>query len=133
MFSPISYNSTPTTINLVATALPNTLALRVPSTNVAPSVSSAQIDNNASAKTTFVSEKKSLNSLAVAIKKPDDFEVQNSLVNQAKAGIGQAAFFAQLANSDSSPEVNKFFAQYEKLVKYQSVKYKPSDAGKPIE
>jgi hypothetical protein len=131
MFAPIANSPIPAHINLVATPLPNTLALRVPSTDVAPSPSSAQIDNNASANSGFISEKISVAPLPIPLQTSAGLSAQNYVLAQTNGGAVQAEFLAQLASGDASPEVDKIFAQYEKLVKYGTVKYKPSDAGKP--
>jgi len=131
MFTPIANAPIPAHINLVATPLPNTLALRVPNNNVAPSPSSAQIDNNASANSGFILEKISIAPLPIPLQSVGGFSAQNYVLTQTSGGAVQAEFLAQLAGGDASPEVDKIFAQYEKLVKYGAVKYKPSDAGKP--
>jgi len=131
MFASIANISIPAHINLVATPLPNSVALRVPSTNVSPTISSAQIDNNASGNSNFIPQKTTASSLAIPLQTSSAFSAQNYVLSGTSGGAVQAGFLAQLASGDSSPEVDKIFVQYEKLVKYSTVKYKPSDAGKP--
>jgi hypothetical protein len=123
-------SATPT---LVATTLPNSSALRVPYDNVAPSVSSAQLDNNASANRNFTTK---TNILPQPL--PSNGTEEKFSFNQAGNSIyfspgAQTAFLAQLASGDISAEVHGIFVQYEKLVSYANVKYKPSNAGKPAD
>lgn len=114
MFTPITNTSfLPTSPTLVATPLPNSIALRVPYDTVSPSVSSAQLDNNASGNRN-------------PLPKIDITQFQTS-------ANAQTAFLTQLASSDISLETHGLFVQYEKLVSYANVKYKPSNAGKPVE
>jgi|GEM_PF-5872028 len=118
--------------SLVATQIPNSIALRVPPDNVSPSVSSAQLDNNASGNNMVSSLKSISPSLQIPV------QVASASIDSSFAGgsssvlsAGQAGFLAQLASGEVSPVVHGIFVQYEKLMSYGTVKYKPSDAGKP--
>lgn len=124
--------STPSVPTLVATTLPNSIALRVPSDNVAPSISSAQLDNNASGNRFALAK----NDPSLAVLTNPRAEIFSSITNSNSAPItanAQTAFLAQLAGGDISSETQSIFLQYEKLLNYANVKYKPSNAGKPVE
>lgn len=123
----------PAPVTLVATPLPNSIALRAPYDNVSPSVSSAQLDNNASGNRNYL-PKENVAQTIVANPSPENFSVNNSPSNSPSyTANAQTSFLAQLAAGDISPEVRGLFAQYDKLVSYANVKYKPSNAGKPTE
>lgn len=130
MFNPIANIPLPSaTPTLVATALPNSSALRVPYYNVAPSVSSAQLDNNASANRDFIA--KTHMPQPPASSGAEKFPLNETATSISFSPGAQTAFLAQLASGDISAEVHGIFVQYEKLLSYANVKYKPSNAGKP--
>ena len=120
---------------IVNTTTPGTNETHLPSTMVAPSFSSAQLDNNASGNNTIV--KASM---------PDVPQTQTlAAATSSNVGVPQSAsdkftlgaqtnFIAQLiAQGDNSPSAQGVLVQYEKLVNIANVKYKPSDAAKPQE
>ncbi len=132
MFTPIG-STVPQPLTLVATALPNSVALRVPEGNVAPSISSAELNNNASGNRNAL-PKADIQALPVVTNSAgEDFSVATNSNAPAYNSSSQTAFLAQLASGDISPEVHGIFVQYEKLLSYANVKYKPSNAGKPVE
>lgn len=123
----------PTTTTLVATPLPNSIALRAPYDNVSPSVSSSQLDNNASGNRDFLPKENSSQNIS-ANSAAENFSVDGSSANSPSySNNAQTSFLAQLAAGDISPEVRGLFAQYDRLVSYANVKYKPSNAGKPVD
>ncbi len=103
MFSAVNNINSPTIPSLVATALPRSDALRVPYYTVPPIVASQQSASQQS------------------YNQPMDIVYKTAQTN----------FLAQLAGGEISSEVRGIFVQYEKLVSYGNVKYRPSDAGKP--
>jgi|CXWL01.1.fsa_nt_gi hypothetical protein len=124
----------PTPPTLVATALPNSIALRVPYDNVAPSVSSSQLDNNASGNRNSLPKTESPQSFVNVSSAIENFSLSSLTVNSASyTANAQTSFLAQLAGGDLSPEVHGIFVQYDKLVSFANVKYKPSNAGKPVD
>ena len=134
MLSPLgNINSIATTPTLVATALPNSIALRVPYDNVAPSVSSAQLDNNASGNRNSLPKTEVPQTVASTASANEKFFLSSLANSTSFSASAQTTFLAQLASGDISPEVRSIFAQYDKLVSYANVKYKPSNAGKPSE
>lgn len=120
-------------MTLVATPLPNSIALRTPYDNVSPSVSSSQLDNNARTNRDFLPKENvpqtvTINSVA------ENFSATAPSTNSPSyTANAQTSFLVQLAAGDISPEVRGLFAQYDKLVNYANVKYKPSNAGKPVD
>lgn len=126
----IATSYVPTPPPVVNTTVPGSAILHVPYDNVAPSVSSVQINNNARG-----------NSTATPSNAPAEELVDNSgeetapQRNTARSGgplaSAQTTFLAQLAGQDNSPQSNVILVQYEKLIAYSNVKYKPSNALKP--
>ena len=123
----------PAPVTLVATPLPNSIALRAPYDNVSPSVSSAQLDNNASGNNVLLSKRDNAQiSIPINIA-AEKFSVPANSNSASFTANAQTAFLTQLASGDISPEIYGIFAQYEKLLSYANVKYKPSNAGKPVD
>jgi hypothetical protein len=123
----------PTSPTLVATALPNSNALRPPYDNVTPSVSSAKLDDNASGNRILLLKSENPQTSIPANIQAEKFIATQSANSTSFAANAQTAFLTQLASGDISPEVYGIFVQYDKLVSYANVKYKPSNAGKPVE
>lgn len=120
-----------TSQGLVATQISGSIALHVPPDNVAPSVSISQFDNNARRSGGGYQPLSSGGGvLQVPLASANYVETgkSNGGYSDISASVG---FLAQLASGEISPEVRGVFAQYEKLINYGNVKYKPSDAGKP--
>lgn len=113
------------TTPLINTAVPGSAIVHMPYDNVAPSVSSAQTDPNARGNSTPPPEEEH----APAAPPPSPFP--NFLSNPAVSSSVQATFLAQLISQDASPETTGILVQYEKLVAFSNVKYKPSNAMKP--
>jgi hypothetical protein len=117
---------------LVNTTTPGTTIAHVPYDNIAPSVSSAQVDNNARGNSTPTASP----APAAAPAQPDpDVPSSFSLALTNASGnfstAAPATFLAQLMGQDLSPEAKAVLVQYEKLVNIGNVKYKPSNALKP--
>ena len=130
MFAVVGSNiSLPVTPSLVATPLPGNNAVRVPSTDVAPSVANVQVDNNSQSNRNFTAR---IETQAPAPTLADDNQFSVSYPPAASRGISaQTTFLAQLAAQDTSAPAKVILVQYEKLLSLGAVKYKPSDAGKP--
>lgn len=134
MFATIGNNvNIPTSPTLVATALPNSNALRPPYDNVTPSVSSAKLDDNASGNRVLLLKNENTATSLPANIQAEKFAIVQSSNSTSFAADAQTAFLTQLASGDISPEVYGIFVQYDKLVSYANVKYKPSNAGKPVD
>lgn len=134
MLNPIGNNAAlPQPLTLVATPLPNSNALRVPYDNVAPSVSNAQLDNNASSNRNYLPKTESSQTAPLTTSSNENFSLAALANSTSFSASAQTTFLAQLASGDFSPEARSLFAQYDKLVSYANVKYKPSNAGKPTE
>lgn len=123
----------PATTTLVATPLPNSIALRAPYDNVSPSVSSSQLDNNARGNRNSL-PKENASQTVIVNSSAENFSASSSQTNSTSyTANAQTSFLTQLAAGDISAEVRGLFAQYDKLVSYANVKYKPSNAGKPVD
>ena len=133
MFAPIANIPAPAQVNLVATPLPDSVALRVPSTNVSPSASSTKVENNASNNHVIFLEKGSVAPLPIPLRTSGGGAGGQGAVLPSAASLVPSEFLAQLVSSDGSEITDNILAQYEKLVRYGAVKYKPSNAGKPLE
>lgn len=116
--------------SLVATTMPDAIAVRAPYDNVAPSVSSPQLNNNASPNNEVVPATAEDVQAAAAASETSSFTLPSNAQAIANSG-SQAAFLAQLIEQDGSPTAQNVLVQYEKLVNFSLVKYKPSDAGRP--
>ena len=124
---------TPQPPALTATALPNSIALRVPYDNVAPSVSSTQLDNNASSNNSQLPKTTAPQLSAAEESIAEKFNISVNSNFPSLTANAQTTFFTKLASGDISTETHGLFLQYEKLLSYANVKYKPSNAGKPVE
>lgn len=121
----------------VNTTIPDTNVARVPYTDVAPSVSGAQINNNTQGNNTVIArapEQTATQSAAASESGGSNFlaQQQSSINSSLSSGV-QATFVAQLAAQDVSDETRGVLVQYEKLVANANIKYKPSNAAKPQE
>lgn len=115
--------------SLVATPLPDTAAtLRVPPTDVAASFSNTPINNNAKGSGSASTSAPAAQVASAA----QGSTVASPSPTPSLAGNAQTNFLAQLISQDSSPQASIYLAQYDKLVYFSSVKYKPSNAGKPV-
>lgn len=118
---------------IVNTTVPGTATVHVPYDNVAPSVSSAQINNNARGNSNAAAPPP----VAPPVTDTPDLPQVTplpSVLTGAPPGVtltAQATFIAQLAGQDTSPETQVILVQYEKMVTNSIVKYKPSFAFKP--
>lgn len=95
---------------LVNTTTPGTSVTRMPPDNVAPSLSSATVEDD--------------------LQGANQQQLAAANANNAKPNV-QSAFIAQLAGQDDSPETQGLLVQYEKQIAISNVKYKPSLAFKP--
>lgn len=125
--------NTPPPPTLVSTPLPNSMALRVPYDNVPPSVSNTQLDNNTNGNHNALPKASHPQTNLTINSETENFSINTAARSQELIVNPQTVFLAQLAAGDISPEVRTIFAQYDKLVSYANVKYKPSNAGKPTE
>jgi hypothetical protein len=122
---------TPTAPSLVATPLPESFAARVPYTDVPPSVSSVQINNNARGNGSYV-----------AIEGVPQYAVPVAEGDAADGAIGgivsskiPATFLAQIIGQGVPPAMqsalSNVLAAYDQLVFNGFVKYRPSNATLP--
>ena len=119
----------PPATTLVNTSVPGSIALRPPADSVAPSVSSAVIDNNARGNSTVLSSTVPGEAPAADIAEPF-----SSLLSGGSAdGIASAQtnFFAQLIGQGGGEDAHALLVVYEKLVEIAQVRYKPSNADLP--
>lgn len=126
--------SVPAPATLVATALPDSNALRVPADNVAPLVSSVSVSLNASGNSApppIISTQVQTASLA----SNDNAPLFAGALDAGGSPSAQAAFIAQLVSQEIPPSQRATYSgvleQYEKIVANSFVKYKPSNAGIP--
>lgn len=124
-------NFTPVQTSLVATSIPDTAALRVPVTNVAPTVSSVQVNNNASSNNGGVFSFET----SAAVSAGTIPSVPPANLRAGLAGGAPATFLAQLIGQDVpvafQQSVASVLAGYEQLAALSFVKYKPSNASLP--
>jgi hypothetical protein len=118
--------TTPVQTPLINTALPGTAVMHVPYDNVAPSVSNGEVNNNARGNSDGTSLEEA-EQVAVASAGAAQSSPAGDAANLAPAG--QATFIAQLL-SQGTP-ISGLLLEYEKLVSFSNVKYKPSNALKP--
>lgn len=116
----------PTQAPLVNTVTPGTTITHVPYDNVAPSVSSAQTDPNARGNSSYIS----IQEEAPAAAQSESEQIVSASRLTGGAPGAPATFLAQLI-AQGSGETAAILAQYEKMVAYSNVKYKPSNAFKP--
>lgn len=118
---------------IVNTTTPGTTVNHVPYDNVAPSVSSAQVDNHTKGNGTATQAAAE----QAAAPPPDSgdegasFALRQNRLPSLPSIAAQSGFVAQLAGQDTSPQTQGILLQYEKLVSYSDVKYKPSNAARP--
>jgi len=116
---------------IVNTTVPGTAITHVPYDNVAPSVSSASVDNNARGNSNSAPAP---TAPPVAEAPPAQVTPLPSVLTGVPSGLNisaQATFIAQLAGQDTSPETQVILVQYEKMVANSNVKYAPSEAFRP--
>ncbi len=134
MLNPIGNNiALPQPLTLVATPLPNSIAMRAPYDNIMPSISSSELNNNASNKNGSSQQRIQQPTIQIPVSNNQEIFSVNNTNSTPPITTAQTIFLAQLASGDISPEIRTIFAQYDKLVSYSNVKYKPSNAGKPSE
>lgn len=119
--------TTPIQTPLINTALPGAAVVHVPYDNVAPSVSSGEVNNNA---------RDNSGGILPAEEEAAAITEGNYAATRLPAGdaaniapAGQATFIAQLL-SQGTP-ISGVLLEYEKLISFSYVKYKPSNAAKP--
>lgn len=131
-----SFNITTPPQTLVATQIPDNNALRVPYDNVEPALSTVQINNNARG-----------NGGAVSLSQPGAQTASvptitigevPAFLSGASSGLSasvQATFLAQMLGQDydgaPTEAMKSILVEYEKLIAYSYVKYKPSNAMLP--
>lgn len=116
---------------IVNTTIPGTNEVHAPPTTVAPSFSTAQLDNNARGNTTTSRPQADVAPQSTGLSAPSpNVGVPPSASEKYTLGA-QTNFLAQLIGQDITPSVQGVLVQYEKLVNIGNVKYKPSDAMKP--
>jgi hypothetical protein len=117
---------------LVATALSDAIALRVPPDNVAPSVSSPHIDPNARGNSNQLPPPSAPASAAASPSLSPG--ISGGFFTSTGSGFWlspQATFLAQMIDQDYTPQTRVVLVQYERLMNLGNVKYRPSDAAKP--
>jgi len=115
---------------VTGTAVAGNSILHVPPDNVAPSVSSVQIHNNARGNSTATPSNEAPEEIVETV---ENEEVPQRVTTRSGGQLAsaQTTFLAQLAGQEDSPQANVILVQYEKLVAFSNVKYKPSNALKP--
>lgn len=124
-------NYNPVPVSLAGATLPGSVVAHVPYDNVAPSISSAEVNNNASPNSEMATSDQAA---AIQADANDGEQTSSAAANNAaqnQSGGAQATFIAQLISQDISPPAQTILVQYEKLVAISNVKYKPSNASKP--
>jgi len=125
----------PAPATLIATALPDSNALRVPADTVAPTVSSVSVDLNASGNSAPQPIISAQTPAPAAIASNDNAPLFAGALDAGSSPAAQAAFIAQLVSQEIPPAQRSAYSgvleQYEKIVANSFVKYKPSNAGIP--
>ena len=116
-------------VTLVNTSVPGSIALRAPIDSVAPSVSSAQLDNNARGSSTALAAPAA--SSAAAPSPADSFALLPSSNSADGIATAQTNFFAQLIGQGGGQDAHSLLVVYERLVENSQVRYKPSNADLP--
>lgn len=117
---------------MVNTAVPGSTVVRVPHDNVPPSVSNAQVENNTRGNNGQQQIAEEQAAPPAPIAEGEEFFIEHSYPNNPRTVTAQTTFLAQLAaQMDDSPQAQVLLVQYEKLVAFSNVKYKPSNAMKP--
>ncbi len=120
--------------SLVATPVPESNTLRVPPTAVAPPVSSAQIDPNASGNNQLLPQTTGTPSSPSAAIAQSLVVTANNLSPGAPIGA-PATLLAQMIGQNLPPEAQNMLRgvlnEYEKIIVNSYVKYKPSNASLP--
>lgn len=131
---PLTTNVTSYTVPppIVNTAVPGTSVAHVPYDNVAPSVSSAQVDNNARGNNSARPQAAETPAPLPQLASESSLAGLSYASSSAAAALpAQATFIAQLMGQDTSPATQVVLVEYEKMLSLSNVKYKPSDAAKP--
>jgi hypothetical protein len=118
---------------LTNTAILGSNVTRVPSDNVPPSVSNAQVDNNAKGNSdSFASASAAINA---QVESDATFSLPSGASPTPSVNL-PTTFLAQLLGQDIAPDINSvtgsILLAYEKLIVLSNVKYKPSNALKPL-
>ena len=114
---------------LVNTSVPGSIALRPPSDNVVPSVSSSVVGNDARGNNGAMRITR-----AAAGASPAESPLFPSFLNDSAVdGIAtsQTNFFAQLLGQGGGEDARALLVVYEKLLSLSQVRYKPSNASAP--
>jgi hypothetical protein len=117
---------------LVNTVILGSEVTRVPSFNVAPSVSNAQVDNNTKGNSNSFAR---TNTPDISDSDTDKSFSLPSAVRPAPFIALPTSFLAQLLGQsvgDADLATQGILVEYEKLVAISNVKYKPSNALKPL-
>jgi hypothetical protein len=131
---PVAVNAaaTPAPATLVATSLPENFAQRVPSTNVSPSVSSVQINNNARGNGAYAPIENGAGLSVPVIAASGEVGTSG---NPTPSASVPAAFLAQLIGQQVPASLqgtlSSVLVAYDQLVANSFVKYKPSNATLP--
>ncbi|MEZ5692047.1 MAG: hypothetical protein R3D71_10355 [Rickettsiales bacterium] len=132
MFTPIS-SITATTVSstLALSPLPNSSSFAVNSNSIIPA-DIVQNHVNSTNRNKAVNIKNSSENSFPTNESTNNYapRIANNN-NYLTPSNSRAIFLTQLASGDISPEIQGIFAQYNKLISYANVKYKPSNAGKP--
>lgn len=129
MLPVVNASAIPAQPSFVATFIPgNNAVLHVPYDNVAPSVSSVQIQNNARGNS--AAPPPAGQPAVSAAPAPAVSAALATASGSLAAGAG-VTFFAQVIGQGASLEAQGMLVQYEKMVALAQVKYKPSNASLP--
>ncbi len=132
---PIAVVNNPNLIQvpIAGTTFPGSAITHVPYDNVAPSISSAEVNNNASPNSTAITAGDQ--PAATAADSYDEEQTSSTSATNAmqnQGGGAQATFLAQLMSQDGSPPAQAILVEYQKLSAIGLAKYKPSNAMKPL-
>jgi hypothetical protein len=120
--------------SLIATPVLDSNALRVPPTAVAPTVSNAQVDPNASGKNPLLPQTSGTSSAPASVMAQSLVSVTVNLAPEKSLGA-PATLLAQMIGQNLPPEAQSALRgvlnEYEKIVINSYVKYMPSNASLP--
>jgi len=116
---------------VIGTTVPDSTVTHLPPDNVPPSFSSVQVNNNARGNSTPTPQDEITPDEVAAQSDAAPIVSSQSLTQPGgQVASAQATFLTQLVAQDD-PQSQTILVQYEKLVAYSNVKYKPSNALGP--
>ncbi len=116
---------------VVATPIPGNNTVRVPPSNVPPTVSNVEINNNRGGGNTAASSANPQTQSAPVTSVFSSFIPNFNGTPTTLSLSAQTTFLTQLLSQDVSAPAKSVLAEYEKLVQVAKVKYAPSNATAP--